>query len=443
MKGMKYKRILLAGCFLLMAASLYAQYEYQPFVKEGKTWNMWGSLDWNDANHNFQYLMQGDTIIGGEVLKKVHLVDEFHFHDNDLHYIGAVKESDKQVYITYDGKDTPILLYDFNLKQSSLISYGENDTFKVDGVYLYQVNSILRYEQYLFKQYPPGPLEVIPISYTNYEGIGCVMNLDPFHLASFSGNEIVSCYEDGTCIYYSRELGSFYHVEPTYAPLLKYRRSWISQDAASGKDIILTAVGDTIFAKGQLRYFDYLYRKVYCVDRQKYGDEELHYYGAMREEGKKVYLIPDGKRQEDRVLLFDFGLMTGEQVEIDGCTVKVVETDSVVSEGRKYHRLTLHKIVRGKDTGITCHWTEGIGSDSGLLQPLPWGDTNKSGLVVNDDNSRIYDSNGIATTIGKQTIRKSPSSSQIIDLQGRRIVGQPRKGLYIQNGRKVMVNEGQ
>jgi len=439
MNGMIHKRILLAGCFLLMASSLYAQYEYQPFVKEGKTWNIWGSYDRNDYSHDFQYLMQGDTIIGDEVMKKVHLIDEFHFHDNNLHYIGAVKEADKQVYITYDGKDTPMLLYDFNLKPSSFISYGENYTFKIQGVYLYQINSTLRYEQYGQRQYPPEVTEVIPMSFTNYEGIGCVMGLDPFQLIFWGRNEVISCYEDGVCIFYYRELGSYYHVEPTYVPLLKHRRSWITHDATSGKDIMQIVQGDTIFPEERTRYFDYLYRKVYCVDRQKYGDEEPHYYGAMREEGEKVYLIPNGKEKDDRVLLFDFGLMVGEKVVVAGSAVKVTESDSIISEGRKYHRLTLHLMEDGKDTGRTCHWTEGIGSESGLLLPLSWDSADNLGLVVNDDNTCIYDKNGIVTTMGKQAIRRISSTSQIIDLQGRLMDGQPRKGIYIQDGKKTLV----
>lgn len=434
---MTHKRILLTGFFLITVVYLHAQYEYQPFAKEGKMWNMWGSYDRNDSSHDFQYLMLGDTIIGDEVMKKVHLIDEFHFHDNYLHYIGAVKEEDKQVYITYEGKDTPMLLYDFNLKPSSFISYGEDYTFKIHGVYLYQVNSILRYEQYGQRQYPPETKEIVPKSFTNYEGIGCVMGLDPFQLIIWGRNEVVSCYEDGTCIFYYGDLGCFYHVESTYASLLKDCRSWSCRDATSGKGIIQTVQGDTIIYKGPDGYWGQLYRKVYCVDSQKYGDEELHYYGAMREEGEKVYLIPDGKEQKDRVLLFDFGLKTGEQAEIDGCTIKVVETDSVVSEGRRYHRLTLHLLEDGMDTGRTCHWMEGIGSDCGLLQPLPW-DADKSDIVVNDDNTRIYDSNGIVTTMGKRAIRRSPSTSQIIDLQGRHLKALPRKGIYIQGGRKKL-----
>ena len=60
---MNNKVLLLLGCFFLSIASVYAQYEYQPFVKEGKVWLMSGRSDKGDSySYDFQYLMQGDTI---------------------------------------------------------------------------------------------------------------------------------------------------------------------------------------------------------------------------------------------------------------------------------------------------------------------------------------------------------------------------------------------
>jgi len=90
---MKTKGLLLS-LFLLLPSLLFGQYTYQPFVKEGKVWHMYGYCNrdyWKD--HYYDYVMRGDTIIGGEVMKKVHIVDEERFHNNEPHYIGAVKET--------------------------------------------------------------------------------------------------------------------------------------------------------------------------------------------------------------------------------------------------------------------------------------------------------------------------------------------------------------
>ena len=443
MMKMIHKRLLQLGCFLFSVIGSHAQYEYQPFVKEGKRWCVY-------AAHDYQYLMQGDTVIGGEVMKKVHLIDEYHFHDNSLHYIGAVKEEGKKVYITYDGKDTPMLLYDFDMKSSSLISYDDNYVFQIDNVYLYQVNSTLRYEQTGHRHYPDGATEIIRHTITGYEGVGYVFGLDPFLYTlnpnvRYLSTMVRACYEDEACIIFEGDFGCFYDVDPAYVSLLKHRRSWNSHDVTTGKDVTQTVQGDTIIYDDVNRFYGHLYRKVYCVDRQKYGDTELHYYGAMREEGKKVYLVPDGKGKDDRELLFDFGLNIGEQLEVAGSTVKVVGTDYIVSEGRKYYRLTLHQMERGKDTGRTCHWTEGIGSDCGLLYPLPWDVADKQRLVVSDDRTSIYDQSTVASGMYDvprtmhNTINRESSNSTWFDLQGRRLTRQPRKGVYIRDGRKIVV----
>ena len=195
---MIHKSLFLLGSFLFSVIGSHAQYEYQPFVKEGKRWCVY-------AAHDYQYLMQGDTVIGGEVMKKVHLIDEYHFHDNSLHYIGAVKEEGKKVYITYDGKDTPMLLYDFDMKSSSLISYDDNYVFQIDNVYLYQVNSTLRYEQTGHRHYPDGATEIIRHTITGYEGVGYVFGLDPFLYTlnpnvRYLSTMVRACYEDEACI---------------------------------------------------------------------------------------------------------------------------------------------------------------------------------------------------------------------------------------------------
>jgi hypothetical protein len=443
MIGLLQKRLFLSGCILFSFACLHAQYEYQPFVKEGKRWCMYGFYDIKETDHDFQYLMQGDTVIGGEVMKKVHLIDEFHFHDNSLHYIGAVKEVGKQVYITYDGKDTPMLLYDFSMKSSSQISYGDGYVFQLDDVYLYLINSTLRYQQTGHRHYSDDATEFIHHTFISFEGIGYILGLDPFlyNLNSrFLGTMVRACYEDEACIIYEGDLGLFYEVEPTYASLLKHRRRWHSHDVITGNEVIQTVLGDTIIYDDESRYYGHLYRKVYCIDKRKYGDTELHYYGAMREEGKKVYLISDGKGKDDRELLFDFGLKIGEQVDVAGCIVRVSETDSIISEGWKYHCLTLHQMENGKDTGRTCHWTEGIGSDCGLLLPLPWDTPTGQLLVVSDDNICIYNQSfaNLPNDIIHKII-KEESTIYIYDLYGRRLMQKPEKGVYIENGRKRVV----
>ena len=441
---MNNKVLLPLGCFFLSIASVYAQYEYQPFVKEGKVWLMSGRSDKGDSySYDFQYLMQGDTIIGGEVMKKVYLIDEVRFHDNSLHYLGAVKEVDKRVYITYADGSSPVLLYDFSIEPSKystpiVITRGGRYASAIYRVDLYQINSTLRHVQRGNRQYAPDVMEAIPYIVENFDGIGSVDGMDPFQYQLWGLSHIKMCYDDGACIYFGGDWDWDYTVEPTYYPLLRHRRCWEFSEPNEETANKVYVLGDTIFINEKFPDSGWLYRKVYCVDKSVYGDTDMHYYGAMREEGTKVYLVPDGKSVSERQLMFDFGLKNGEQVEVGGSVVKVVKTDSIISEGRKYNRLTLQLIENGKGTGRTCHWIEGIGSDCGLLQPLPWDSSDKMQLVVCDGENNIYTQlveTSICETVQE---KKSGTKGVIYDLQGRQLQGKPEKGLYIKNGKKYV-----
>ena len=437
MKKKNYLRSGVLSCSLFLCVTMaQGQYTYQPFVKEGKVWRVY-------REHEYEYLMQGDTIIGGEVMKKVHIIDEKYYHDNDPHYLGAVKETGKRVYITYAGKDNSILLYDFNIESCSSTSpyvLFHDDVYasQIEGVFFRLRNSTLRREQTGCRYYPPETMEMIAYSVRIDEGIGSVMQMDPFFYNKWGGF-VYACYDDGACLYYVRD-DEYYKVEPTYISLLKHRRQWNCHYTASGKETIHMVLGDTLIYNDQQNFNGKLYRKIYVQDSQKYGDTELHYYGGMREEGKKVYLIPEGKGKDDRELVFDFGLNTGDQTEVAGCTVVVTGTDEVEVDGKKRRRLTLHQMEAGKDTGRTCHWIEGIGSDCGLLQFLPWNAAEDQQLKVTVNDPVELDPSPETLGISKAKVKVNGSfANALFDLQGRRIQGEPQeKGVYIRGGRKYV-----
>lgn len=442
-----YLRLGVLSCVLFLGVSVaHGQYTYQRFVKEGKMWHMYGrhGENYHYGDHEYDYLMQGDTLIGGEVMKKVHIIDEKYYHDNAPHYLGAVKETGKCVYIIYAGKDNSILLYDFNIESCSstspyVLRHDGSDSYasQIEGLFFRQRNSTLRHEQIGRRYYPPDTMEMIAYSVRIDEGLGSVLQMDPFFY-NIWGGFVYACYDDGACLYYVMD-DEYYEVESTYVSLLKHRRSWSYHDNKSGNETIQTVLGDTLVYDDQYNFRGKLYRKIYVQDSQKYGDTELHYYGGMREEGKKVYLIPEGKGKDDRVLVLNFGLEIGEQVEIDGCTVKVVESNDVEIDGKKRRRLTLHQMEDGKDTGRACHWTEGIGSDCGLIQPLPWDATGDQQLTVTDNDPVIPEPSPETLAIDNPYIKENGSPADIIfDLQGRRLQGEPQKGMYLRNGRKYV-----
>ena len=62
-------------------------------------------------------------------------------------------------------------------------------------------------------------------------------------------------------------------------------------------DCIFTMSGDTEI-NGKT------YKKVYCQFKEYYGDEEQHYYCAVREEGYRVYIVEEEATEEQ--LIYDF-----------------------------------------------------------------------------------------------------------------------------------------
>lgn len=447
MTRVKYCRILLVTCsFLLSAVHVSAQYVYQEFVKEGKVWIMSGiSHEGITHDHDFRYLIQGDTLIGGEAMKKVYLEDEVYYNDNSLHYIAAVREENRQVYITYAGNTIPILLYDFSVvtsvsPQSRLvITYDDNYALQISRAEFLLINSTPRYWLRGNRTYPPDVSEAIPSEVSFVEGIGSIEGMDPFQYRLWKRNRVQTCIEDGACIYYGDDLEFGFAVNPTYCPLLKNRRKWETGGSAEVTFSQVCMLGDTVFHHPQLQGMGWMYHKVYRADSQAYGDDNLHYQGAVREEGTRIYYIPDGKSENERQLLYDFGLKPGEQAEVGGCTVRLIQSDSIMSEGRKYNRLLLHKIENGVDTGRLCYWTEGIGSSSGLLQPLVWEPSDGQPLVVCDEEDKIYDQSDVSlTTVVSRLQMPSPVNVAYYDLLGRR-TQQPTRGIYIRDGRKVVV----
>ena len=86
-------------------------------------------------------------------------------------------------------------------------------------------------------------------------------------------------------------------------------------------------------------------------------------------------------------------------------------------------------------------WIEGIGSLTGGLMGTAI--YRASGTYPNlmrcVDNDKLLFEYGTTTSMGQPPIKHSVASSRIHDLQGRRVNSLSAKGIYIQNGRKVVV----
>lgn len=179
-------------------------------------------------------------------------------------------------------------------------------------------------------------------------------------------------------------------------------------------------------------------------------------FGIFEREGK-VYAIGGGQINPDKQrLLFDFSLACGEYVfNSDGYgtfKVTVERVDTIYnSQNRPFRRMlvTTGPFYDGhyteKPSYLELYWIEGVGSTRGPIDSYFWFNGSQPGRRLEeyyeDGECILTHSEMIAegtSSVDPVTATQTPISSTY-DLQGRRLTAAPRKGVYIRDGRKVVV----
>ena len=115
----------------------------------------------------------------------------------------------------------------------------------------------------------------------------------------------------------------------------------------------------------------------YQTLRYQYSDGRDVIAGYLREEGKRVYIIYEGKEEE--TLLYDFGLQVGELIEVqrgsDKNSLIVTDVDTIYVDGSWVRRLRMtDDDIQTSEYSLPAYWVEGFGSDLGPLFPYGWGE---------------------------------------------------------------------
>ena len=229
-----------------------------------------------------------------------------------------------------------------------------------------------------------------------------------------------------------------------YHPMLVEGKNW-KYDYNNGVNQYMKTLsigGDTIIG-------DQTYKMI--IDVASQGVELF-----LREEGKKVYCCYPNQNSE--ILLYDFGKNAGEIISREtrngGTWIrKVIAFDTIMVKANPFRCLTVHEYFipegmseeeyfageYGYDSGI---WIEGIGSLKYLDTPIGY-DGNYYSFYecwIGDTSYNQKDfMDAIANNIQLvKAINRVNNNDVIYDLQGRRIQGEPQKGLYIQNGKKIL-----
>jgi hypothetical protein len=103
--------------FILLIASLPAilfGQDDEPFLIEGKTWKYTHRQPSSEDYYNFSRVVRGDTIINDLTYKKIYDV-------STDKYLYALREDEKKVYCMFQAKDTPQLIYDFGKEVGEIV----------------------------------------------------------------------------------------------------------------------------------------------------------------------------------------------------------------------------------------------------------------------------------------------------------------------------------
>lgn len=202
----RIRYILILGCFTIFSP-VFAQNDVS-FVKEGKKW----VCRWFEGStrYDYQYILSGDTLIDGNIYKKLWVMHEKYYSDEELHYVACIREENRRVYMIKDDAGE-YMLYDFNLDYNEEFAtpllWDENWGEKLQYVRflrefdtIYTHGSTRRWMGLIGGlKHENGEIDWTTREYFWVEGIGC--DGDPFGL--FSG-EMDVCYEDGELVFANR-----------------------------------------------------------------------------------------------------------------------------------------------------------------------------------------------------------------------------------------------
>ena len=239
-------------------------------------------------------------------------------------------------------------------------------------------------------------------------------------------------------------------IADNYIPLVKEGAVWVYDLRYEVGDPTPTMKfwfeGDTIIEGEQ-------YKREYIEMTFYYPEFRIvkRYESAWQEQDKKVF-VWDGYGQK-KALFYDFKLKKGDKVpHLNNISTdawkEVTDEDTIEVNGIKRRRLEIsYDYNYGRwQTVNKVYWVEGIGSSQMLNNPTIGG---YNGFEYFEGDSCLFTRNefflprngsGTATEVRTSSIKDQPlKPSPIFDLQGRRLSEKPKRGMYIQNGKKYVI----
>ena len=176
--------------------------------------------------------------------------------------------------------------------------------------------------------------------------------------------------------------------------------------------------------------------------------DEKRFICGLRQDGDCVYGCYQNGGSEE--LFFDFGLNEGDiflDSNDDFDKMLVNQADKIVVNGIECRRLFMWFYEEGAEIidGFVNIWIEGVGGViGGPAFPFQWAVIGNQTMVLScyQENELLYSAEDHNVPPVTESIADNKlflnSSSQIFDLQGRRLKAVPEKGVYIRGGRKIV-----
>ena len=231
-----------------------------------------------------------------------------------------------------------------------------------------------------------------------------------------------------------------------YVPFVEEGKVWncisvTSPDTDEGTvNCIFTMSGDTIIGEN-------LYKKVVCLHEDYYGDKDQHYYCAVREEAYRVFVVGAGAKEERPIYDFSYP----QEIVI------LIYDEHDLTRASGYHNTFFptkqlsFPVYYGEQIDYRYFrgdWIEGVGIYTG--NPFV------GGLHFNEPDQLFDHPIVVVSCINgdkvlfelewmeepaslKEMISNKTTEGGLYDIQGRRVKGTPKKGVYIQNGKAVVI----
>ena len=342
-------------------------------VKEGKVWK-WQSMNiMSGSRYEYEYFIEGDTLIGGEAYKKLYTLDAYMYKTTEPVYIGALREEGAKVYFVRSGHENVEFLYDFDLPVGGTMHYGHYDATAVARDVI-TVKGIERKRVKVKEIQTDSDGEGANEGLTGYwvEGICSTSGLlEPAQFdTGLNISKLLAVYEDGKCIFTGED---FYPKKNSFVREGK-RWEYEMTNLYYGNRYVYTMQGDTLFDEGS-------YKKLYL----SVNDGKPAYQGAIRERNGKIYMVDKSKSWDDwdmpdfETVLCDFNAQVGDVVfskEEYGDTYRLTvdRIDEVTVDGNARKRIVMKATTTHEDGSVeergSMEWVEGIGSTEGFSGPM-------------------------------------------------------------------------